>query len=36
LDLGIDAEIIDNDIDLARVLAVSMMADQEEKREREE
>ncbi len=27
LDLGIDAEIIDNDIDLARVLAESIIAD---------
>jgi len=36
LDLGIDAEIIDNDIDLARVLAESMLADQEANREREE
>jgi hypothetical protein len=36
LDLGIDAEIIDNDIDLARVLAESMEADQIIKRELEE
>lgn len=34
--MGIDAEIIDNDIDLARVLAESMLADQEANREREE
>ena len=36
MDLGIDAEIIDNDIDLARVLAESMEADQIIKREVEE
>lgn len=36
MDLGIDAEIIDNDIDLARVLAISMQADLEANQAREE
>jgi hypothetical protein len=34
--LGIDADIVDNDRDLARVLADSMMIEREENREREE
>jgi hypothetical protein len=36
LDLGIDADIVDSDRDLARVLAESIMIDREENREREE